>query len=348
MTMNDSHSNAPDSLDAAPRRPLVRILGILLIVVSVVAAIYLVVAYLAWEDGRALRDERSATLQAQQLEHQIELAQDDIAGGSYTLALDRLDWILERDPGNSTAEALRQQAEAALRTALTPDAPPTATPRPEPTPTPGAIADPAEELARLQRLHDRQEWERLVQDTLVFQRQLPEYERLETDGLLYDGYLNLGLTAVQGTADEVEKGLYYLAQAETLGNLPQEGLDYRFWAELYLEGIAYYGVNWGVASSVLRELCLSAPFYQGACDKFFDSLVNYADQFAFAQDWCPAVDLYREARQVGNAPGLSDKLNAAVEGCASATPTPAAITDTVPITGTESLNIEIATPPPGE
>lgn len=341
--MSNSHPNDPEASDAKPLT-LTRILGILLIVVSGLAAVYLLVAYAAWENGRGLRDERSATLQAQQLERQIGLAQEDIAAGSYNLALDRLGWILERDPGNSQAQALQRQAEAALRTALTPQAPPTPTQPPEPSPTPGAIADADAELQRLQRLRDRQEWEQVLQDTLTFQRQLPEYERPQTDRLLYDGYLNLGLTAIQGNADEVETGLFYLAQAEQLGDLPQEALDYRFWAELYLEGIAYYGVNWGVASSVLRELCLSAPFYQGACDKFFESLVNYADQFAFVQDWCPAVDLYREARQVNGGAGLNDKLNTAVEGCAAATPTPAVITGTVPVSGTQSLETGV-TPP---
>ncbi len=326
-------SDTPE--DDRPARPLVRLLGIGLILISVLAAVYLIVAYFAWENGQELRTEQINTQRANQISRQIELAQDDLTQGSYNLALDRLDWVLERDPSNEAALAVQRQVEAAQRTALTPQAQPTATLPPEPTPTPGAIADPETELARLQRLESRQDWAELASGTIQFQRQFPEFERLTTDALLYNAYLNQGLVAVQGSGDEIEQGLFYFSQAEQLGDLPQEALDYRLWAEIYLEAIAYYGVNWGVTSSALRELCLSAPFYQNACDKFYESLVNYADQFAFAQDWCPAVDLYREARQYGN--GVNDKLSAAVEGCNLATPTPGVITGTTGLTGTTSI-----------
>ena len=60
-----------------------------------------------------------------------------LARDSFNLALRRLDWVLEQDPNSEDALALRRQAEAALKTALTPAAPPRPTPSPEPSPTPG-------------------------------------------------------------------------------------------------------------------------------------------------------------------------------------------------------------------
>jgi hypothetical protein len=329
---NQEHSN---SAEKSGGLSLARILGMILLLVAVLVTLYLAIGYLAWQSGETLRRQREEDLRIQQFDRQVSIAQEDIANGEYNLALRRLEWVLERDPANEEAVALRRQAEAAIKTALTPEAPPTPTPIPEPTVDLNEATDLDEELARLRRLHDREQWSELLPAVLAMQQQFPNFERLETDRFLYDTYLNLGLQLLQ--ENQIEKGLNYLAEAERLGDLPQEALDYRLWANLYLEGIAYYGVNWGVSASVFRELCLSAPFYQNACNKLYESLVNYGDQYLFSQDFCPAVELYREARQYGSSGELNNKLNDATEGCAEATPTPAVITGTLPVTGTAPL-----------
>jgi hypothetical protein len=312
-----------------------RLVGLVLIILAGLVTLYSLVGYVAWQSGQTIRKEREETQQAEQLARQVDLAQDNIGQGSYSLALRRLDWVLQHDPDNKDAQAVRQQADAALKTALTPVAPPSPTPPPEPSPTPVDISRPETEFERLRRLAKQEKWENLFESTLVFQQQYPGYERLQTDTLLYDSSFNLGLSYIQG--DQIEAGIYYLAQAEKLGDLPQEALDYWLWAELYLQGMAYYGVNWGVAAGFFRDLCLSAPFYQGSCDKLFDALFAYGNQYLVAQDYCPAAQLFREARQHKRNQDLDLKLNEAVQGCAQATPTPATITGTLPVTGRESL-----------
>jgi hypothetical protein len=334
MEDQDQHQPVPDGERSS--WSFTRIAGLLLIIVASLIVLYLTVGFIAWQSGENIRSEREETLQSEQISRQVTLAQDDISQGSYNLALRRLAWVLEHDPNNEDALALRHQAEAALKTALTPDAPATPAPSPEPSPTSGANGDQAQELQRMQRLERQNNWQELLDSTLAFQRQYPDYERLKTDGLLYNAYLNQGLAQVQG--DQIEIGIYHLAQAENLGDLSQEALDYWLWAELYLQGIAYYGVNWGAAASFFRDLCLAAPFYQGACDKLYDSLVAQGDQFSNALEWCPAIEYYREARQYGRNQALDDKLSQAIQGCAEATPTPAPITGTLPVTGTESID----------
>lgn len=334
--MSEEQQGTPPSAEETTGWTVTKVAGLALLFVAAVALVYIVVAFVAWESGQVLREERVLQQKSEQMARQVNLAQEDISAGSYNLAIHRLDWVLERDPANSAAEALRRQAQAALRTVLTPAAPPTPAPLPEPTLTPGEVNNPADELARLQRLDGRQQWEQLLPGVLALQRQHPNFERFETDRLLYDAYLNLGLQRIQG--DQIETGINYLSQAEKLGDLPQEALDYWLWAELYLEGIAYFGVNWNVAASVFRDLCLAAPFYQNACDQLFTALVALGDQYRLSGDFCPAVDLYREARDYGRESTLADKLTEVVEGCALATPTPAApITGTLPITGTAPL-----------
>lgn len=322
-----------------PRRTL-RLVGVLLIFVAVLLGWYLLVGYLGWQSGQsAMVEEREVELSAQ-IQRQTELARENIGQGSYNLALRRLDYVLGLDPENSEALDLRTQAQQALDSLSTPQ-PTTAvtstpTAQPEPTVTPGSISDPETELQRIRRMVSNENWEDALPALLAFQHQFPNEERPATDDLLYNVYVNYGLSLLEG--EKVELGLYYLDQAAELGDLSQEVQDYQLWAELYLQGIAFYNVNWDVATYYFRELCLAAPFYQSACDLLQESLENFADQYAVAEDWCPAQELYQEALSHGRSAPLLDKLNNAAEVCALATPTPLApITGTLPITDTEPL-----------
>ena len=101
-----------------------------------------------------------------------------------------------------------------------------------PTATPGSIGSPSDELLRIQRLVATKYWEEALPALIAFQQQFPSFEREETDQLLYDVYLNYGLDLITG--EEVELGMYYLTQAQQLGDLPQSARDYETWAELVI------------------------------------------------------------------------------------------------------------------
>ncbi|RMG95758.1 MAG: hypothetical protein D6706_11500 [Chloroflexi bacterium] len=334
-----------------PRRSRrwLRRLGLLLVVISALLGWYFLVAYLGWQAGQAALQEKQQTQLAQQLARQVVLAREDAGKGNYVLALRRLEWVLERDPDNVDALALQEQVLAAMETAVTPEPDITPTPTkptatPVPTVTPGPIGDPATELARIEELMTAEAWEDAIKALITFQRQLPNYERHKTDQMLYDAYISLGLELVN--TERVELGLFYLEQAEQLGDLPQSVEDYRIWADLYLQGLAFWGVNWGAAAFYFRDLCLAAPFYQSACDRLFEVLVNLADQYAVAQDWCQAEAFYTEAQQYGNSVALGQKLTEAQEQCLLATPTPVIPEGTEPITGTQGITNTFSLPLP--
>lgn len=310
-----------------------RLAGLLLIIFSVLVGWFLLIAFLGWQSGqRQLQDRQVA-----QLDRQITLAQADIEQENYQLALTRLEWVLERDPNSADAQTLQTVAFAGL--GATPEPTPvtavTVTPAPTrlPTATPGAIGSPGDELLRIRRLVATKFWEEALPALIAFQQQFPSYEREETDQLLYDTYQNYGLDLITG--EQVELGVFYLTQAQKLGDLPQLVLDYQTWAELYTQGISFYGVNWEASTYYFRDLCLAAPFYQSSCDHLFDALVAWGDQYVAAQDWCPAEALYEEASRQQTPPTLIEKRTQAQENCLLATPTPSEpITDTVPITDT--------------
>lgn len=310
----------------------VRLFGLALIIFSIVVATYLVVAYFAFESGRALRVEQESTARADQITHQIALAREDLGQGSDNLALTRLEWVLTQDPANAEAVALRDQiaAAAAEPTPAATEEPVVAEPESIPV---EALADEdaLPELRTIRRLVAGEQWEDALSALLAFRQQYPDYERDETDQLLYDTYVALGLEYVN--SDKIELGLNYFSQAERLGNLPQEALDYRVWADLYFEGIAYSGVNWDIAAGYWRDLCAAAPFFKNSCERLDEALEGYGDQLAYLMDWCPAISVYQEAWNRRPSEMLESKIYQAREGCAMATP----ITSTVPLTGTAPI-----------
>lgn len=337
--LNGGTNEVPQVDGPRPRR-LLRSVGLLMLLLAALLAWYLVIFYAGWRSGQTAKDDqRLADLTAVH-DRQLVLAQQEIQEGNYALALLRLEWILERNPEDSEALAMYQGALLAQDALLTPQATatPTASPTPQPSPTstPVPIEDPDSELGRIESLVDDEAWEEAVGALVAFQRQFPNHRRTETDAMLYDAYIGLGLQLVQG--QQVELGLSYLETAEKLGDLPISAQDYRTWAELYLQGIAFYNVNWGATIFYFRDLCLAAPFYQSSCDTLFEALVAYGDQLSVAMDWCPAQELYAEAFRLNRSQALADKLNLAREACLLATPTPVApepgtpITSSLPIT----------------
>ncbi len=338
--MNEVPETQVDNMSEETRRPrlAVRILGLVMIITAVLIVWYAVVVYIGYQQGQTLLKEKQINTLTNQINTQLDLARQNINDNQYNLARTRLNWVLEHAPNNQDASDLlteidtRQNIKPTAEIAATA----TATPIPLPTPTPGLIGDPDEELDRIQRVIQTENWEEVIKGLLAFQRQYPSHERATTDQLLYDAYVARGLEIVEG--EQVELGLAYFAEAEKLGDLPQEALDYQLWAELYMAGIAYYGVNWDIAAFNFRELCLSAPFFQDSCSLLQQSLINLGDQFAFGLDWCPAEIYYQEAVSYGADSILNDKLGQARTNCAAATPTPVGpITDTLGITTTGTI-----------
>ncbi|MCA9986668.1 MAG: hypothetical protein KDE59_20305 [Anaerolineales bacterium] len=329
----DSPSSTP--VPGQRRRKIYRILGVFFLTLAFLLAFYGTIAGVAWRDGEAQRSDALQTELADQLQTQLSLAESDIGNGNFQLALRRLEWVLQRQPSNELALNLQAEAEESLRQRLEPSPAPTAIPPTTlPTITPVATFDPTPDYNALAELMADEAWAEALAAIVAFQTTNPSFERRQTDIWLYEAHIAYGLELLQTEA--IELGLFHLDQAEELGDLPLEVQDQRGWAELYLTGLAFYGVDWSAALYYFRQLCLAAPFYQNSCDRFQTALITYADQYVAAQDFCPAVPLYREALDYGSTTLLREKLNTAVTGCAEATPTPepAPITDTVPISGT--------------
>jgi tetratricopeptide (TPR) repeat protein len=322
------------------RQLLLRIVGVILIAMALLLGLYTLIAYFAWQSGTTLRTEELRQEQEQEIGIQLERAEEDIAAENFRLALRRVEWILEQDPQREEALRLQAEAEDALARQSTPQ--PTATASLDVAPTrpittaAGEDPDTVVAFRRLERLVEDEAWEDAIPAITAFQSEHPSFRRRETDELLYSAYVSQGVDLLYG--EQVELGIYYLDQAKKLGDLTQEVRDQEQWAELYLSGIGYYGVNWEVTLFYFRDLCAAAPFFHDACDLLHEALVAYGDQYAAQQEWCPATSLYQEAYRLDDTSGLAEKLGNAREACAAATPTPEPTTvPATPITDTVSL-----------
>ena len=317
------------------------ILGYIFVGLAALLAIYGTIFVVAWDQGQVQKAREEESALATELENQMSMAIQERVDGKYNLAARRLEWILERDADYPGATALLSEIHGILNKPPTPTAIPVITSTPSSSETPSAELEARDELATLQRLISSQEWKKAITEILAFQSKYPGYQRQQTDTLLYNAYLNLGQNLVMG--DQVELGLFYFEQAEKLGDLPIEAEDQRTWADLYLSGISYYGIDWGTAAFYFRGLCSAAPFYQDACSKLYEILVAYGDQHAANQDFCPAEALYFEANQLNNEADLQEKIEEARTRCIEATPTPT-LTPTLPISATATLEGGIPEP----
>ncbi len=330
--VNESESASGNS--GLRRRRIFRILGVIFVALAILLAVYGTVFNFAWQQGQALQADNARFALEEEMASQLAYAEEDISAGNFALALRRLDWISERDPGYAGLDSLRTDAlegETTGPAGPTPSPFPTITPFTDIAESPQLDSEPAKAFDSLRHVMDEQDWPAAITAITAFQAQYPDHNRQQSDAMLYDALVILGQQLVMG--DQIELGLFYLAQAEKLGDLPLEAEDQRLWAELYLLGISYYGVDWATAVYYFRDLCIAAPFYHNACRKFHEALISYGDQYAANLDWCPAEELYVEAYRENDEPIVTEKLGEARKQCLEATPTPS-----VPITNTETIS----------
>lgn len=339
-----------DEVETAVAAPLTRTqrllrwVGYLLITVSFLMLFYGIIAYAGWRSGESQRLQKIAETQRTEMAHQMELAEADVAAGNFELALRRLDWLLARDGRYPGAAELRTAAVADLAAAQNPTVIPANTPSSTPTalaatPIPFDAAAADAQFASLEALLDSGQYAAAIDAIIKFQTAFPSYRRQETDELLYTAYVTLGRSLLP--TDQVESGLSYLEQARRLGNLTEIVEGEITLAELYVEGIVFYEVNWDAYLYYFRQLCAFAPGFHESCERLDEGLAAYGDQLAAALDWCPAEVVYRETLTTSGGLGQGDealmaKIEQATAACLTATPTPTfPISGTLPFSGTE-------------
>lgn len=301
--------------------------GALIAVGSVLVSIVVFAALGGYAAGVAERQRIAATAEAVELRAQFELAQQDYLNRLYDRAIQRLDYILERQPDFPGAAALRQQvlAERNPGAELAPAptlALPTATPLP-------LSARPSEaELRRaIEAAQTAEDWDTMLELVIALRAEYPDVA--DANSLLFTALRNSGVQHILASPAELELGLFYLNEAAKLSPLDAEAEQVALWAQIYINGMAIWGVNWARSVEAFDTLNLIAPYFHDTQSRRYQAHLGFANTLAVGGAPCDAVIEYDIVLSLSPGNGVEEKRVAAEEACLNPTPTldPAATLD---------------------
>lgn len=223
----------------------------------------------------------------QSAKEQFDLAEQDIQASRFTLAQQRLQYVIRVDPGYPNAADKLAQVLVALNQ-------PTSEPTPNVTATPN-LAPVKDLLSQAQAAIQAGDWTTAI-DTLVLMRSKDAgYQAVARDDLMFVALRNRGINLISKQG-QLEQGIYDLTRAAAFGPLDQDAINWRSWAELYLQADSYMGLNWAEAATRFAQVYLVAPYLANdAYLKYATSAQNYGDQLAAGGDPCGAESMYKES-----------------------------------------------------
>ncbi|MBI3160236.1 MAG: hypothetical protein HYZ26_11625 [Chloroflexi bacterium] len=245
-----------------------------------------------------------ATLQtAIEVINQFERAKQDYAAGNFEAARQRIEYVIQKNPGYPGAEDLLAQILIAIQSTATPTAVPTATL----TPTPD-LRDVEELFQQALALRNSQNWTSLLDTLDTIRKADPSYRAVEVDGMYYTAYRGRGIYRIQ-IEGNLEGGIFDLNRAEIFGPLDVEAQNYRQWAEWYITGASFWEIDWsevvtyfGYVVAGVPNLSDSTGFSAGsrlatAQIEYSFVLIVQADLLLGQKSWCEANALYIQAAQ---------------------------------------------------
>jgi len=257
---------------------------------------------------------------AGEAQDQFNLGLQDMQAGHYDLARQRFEYVINIDPGfPGVTEQL-----AAVLLALNSTATPTTAPTPTVTPTLDLRG--REELytqAQAQLL--AKDWSSAIDTLLTLRKRDPTYQAVEVDGMLFVALRNRGVDKIARQAD-LEGGTYDLALAERFGPLDVEANNWRSWAELYIRGASFWGVDWPQAVFYFSQLAPMAPNLVDrsgytATERYRLALIGYGDWLAKQEKWCEARDQYQAAFDIKGDQAVQPTADFVIDKCENPQPT---------------------------
>jgi hypothetical protein len=273
------------------------------------------------------------------LDSQLKLAAEDYLNKEYTLARERLVYILTVNPEHRLATELLVEVEVALAVTMTPTPPP-----PTPTPSPTPDMRPAEDQYNsVLSLISQSQWHQALDLLDNLRKNNPEYRIVDVDGLIYICLRNRGIQKILN--GELESGIYDFTLAEQFGPLDGETENYRNWARLYLLGNAFWGAYPEQAASYYGQLVAAAPNITDASGvsafyRYWASLLQIGDELAEDEKWCESSDQMITVLGVWNQEYIHPTATWVYEQCLLGTPS---ATPTLPVTLTPTLGSQTPT-----
>lgn len=222
---------------------------------------------------------------------QLVRAMMDMDFGNYSQAVTRLEYIISIDPSFPGATDLLAES---LRILDNPTPTPTTTPTPTITPTPTQDLSSVEGLFQhALTLSQAEDWDNLltVLDQLRYEN--INYNTGDVNTLYFNALRNRGVNKIL-VEGHLEAGIFDLNNAENFFPLDIQATNFRQWAEWYLTGASFWGVDWYQVIAYFEYIVPHAP-------NLMDSSYFFAkDRLATAEVVYPteavqrAYDFYEE------------------------------------------------------
>jgi tetratricopeptide (TPR) repeat protein len=271
--------------------------------------------YAGYNSAINQRTRYQSTLVAGEASNQYILAQQDIALGNYDLARQRLEYIIKIDP--NFPDVSEQLAFVLTQQRIT--ATPTVMPTPTLTPTPD-YRGRDELFSQAQNQLVARDWSGTIDTLLLLRKNYPDFMAVKVDGMLFVALRNRGIDKI-ALLHDLEGGNYDLTLAERFGPLDAEARNWRDWAELYIRGASFWGVDWAQSISYFAQLAAAAPNLSDvagwtASNRYLEALLGYGDWLAARGQWCDAQTQYDTYMTLLASPQVEPTAVFAADQCA--------------------------------
>ncbi len=300
--------------------------------------------YGGYTSGIGIRLTQQASSVQQQVAEQFQFALVDIEFKRYDAAMQRLQYIISKDPTFPGAQ--EKLTEVLVMSSI-----PTATPAPTMTSTPD-FSGAESAYQRAQQLIQAQDWANALSAIDIIRKLDPTYKTAQVDGMYYFALRNRG-NALITQEGNLEGGIYYLTLAERFGPLDNTAVQLREGARMYIVGASFWELDWKQAYNYFSQVGAGWPaMWDGTMtgsQRLQYAAMRYGDELFENQDFCGAYDLYQTAGGLGNLDNTaSSNSNKAYQQCypPTAIPPTAESAPVVPVATTEAAPTEAPTEVP--
>jgi hypothetical protein len=311
-------SNPSDTQPLAPVKKARRWRATLLTILGVIVLLGLA-ALGGYGSGVGERQAAAASTISKQLMEQYQFALVDEQFGRYSVAQQRLEFIIQNSPSFPGAQA--ELAKVLVLSAM-----PTPSPTPLPTPTADKRGEQAQFLTA-QQLITAGDWVNALSNLDQLRKADPQFNAPQVDGMYYFALRNYGVDLIQKQGN-LEGGIYQLTLAERFAPLDGSANGLREGARGYLQAASYFGIDWSRSVAAFAQVAGGWPaLWDGSMTanaRYQVSLMRYGDQLFGQGHACDAVTQYQLAEGIAELDTLAARnANQANQECYPPTEVPA-------------------------
>jgi tetratricopeptide (TPR) repeat protein len=245
---------------------------------------------------------------------QYQLGLADLTAKNYSQARDRFEYVIRLDPKFPGVQD--KLGEALMHLSIT--ATPTLAATPTVTPTPDTRGED-QLFSQVKTDLANKEWDKAILTLDSLRSADAQYHAVEVDGMYYIALRNRGADKILKQA-QLQEGMYDLSLAERFGPLDSEAYSYRYWANQYLTGAAYWKVDWPKVVEVFSQVAANYPGLRDsggvtASERLRLAQIGLGDKLMTDSKPCDAAKAYQAALDMSQDGTVEQKHSSAEKAC---------------------------------